>query len=176
MVAEANFAFELNTALFHELDRLAGFGGGAGAGEAGAGQEAGGLGGGGAQAREPVAVPAPPDFGALAAAATAAAAAGAAGAAASSSAPSSPSAPSLGGCPFASLAKAGLPRPSHHPQVTSPHQKEAPAAAPAAAPASKCPFAVGLSLVDVAVVLVLVAAMLLAMPSASMKAAAGLRS
>ena len=142
-VAEANFAFELNTALFHELDRLGGFGGGGGDG----GQE--------------VEVPAPPDFSALTAASVP-----------SPEAVTSPSAADGGGCPFAALAKAGMPLPVHHPpsgsgaapRATSAVAVEVAGAHDAPVAKSKCPFAVGFSLVDLAVVLVLVALMLMVMP------------
>jgi hypothetical protein len=70
------------------------------------------------------------------------------------------------GCPFASLAKAGVPMPAHHPKPTmdTGANTATSGSTKAANAVSKCPLS-NYSLVDVAVVLVLVAMMMLAMPN-----------
>jgi len=128
MVAEANFAFELNTHLFYELDVLAGF----------------------IQANDvPPLVPKPlPSAGVhvppppLASATSPDSAAVAAAAAA--------------GCPFASLAKAGVPRPSGHPTTIT-------KAASSTKATSGCPLH-AFSVMDLAIVLALVGLVLVFSP------------
>ena len=130
MVAEANYAFDLNTELFKELDRKAGFTG-----------------------HGPPKVPAPP----LASHVAAAAAAAKAEPSSADGSAAAGEAKKAGGCPFASLAAAGVPMPAHHP----------PAAAPAVAQStqakvekSKCPIH-NIRLTDVAAVLIAIAALIL---------------
>jgi pyruvate/2-oxoglutarate dehydrogenase complex dihydrolipoamide acyltransferase (E2) component len=156
MVAEANYAFALNTALFQELDLLAGFD------------------------KAPVDFPEPPDRATvLARSAQAAAAAASAAPAAPASAAPGAAAPAgraalsaadmaaqaqaaAGGCPFASLVRAGVPAPAAHSLATTAAKPTS--AAAASAPEDGCPLR-RFGFMDLAVVLVLVAAMLLAMPS-----------
>ena len=73
---------------------------------------------------------------------------------------------SMGGCPFASLAKAGVPMPAHHRPVPDENRSTASEKREdeEGDGASKCPIR-SFSMVDVAVVLVLIALMLIAMPS-----------
>jgi pyruvate/2-oxoglutarate dehydrogenase complex dihydrolipoamide acyltransferase (E2) component len=155
MVAEANYAFALNTALFQELDLLAGFD------------------------KAPVDFPEPPNRATVLArsAQAAAAAASAASAAPASAAPAAAAAgraalsaadvaaqaqAAAGGCPFASLVRAGVPAPAAHSLATTAAKPTS--AAAASAPEDGCPLR-RFGFMDLAVVLVLVAAMLLAMPS-----------
>lgn len=126
LVAEANYAFELNTSLFHELDRLAGF----------------------APSESPVPLPGPPDVHTVVTAA-----------ALPSTPVSDDGSASAAGCPFAGLAKLGVPMPAHHPSGDT---KLAQPTKSTKTPGS-CPIR-SFGVVDVAVVLILVAVMLLCMP------------
>jgi len=149
MVAEANYAFALNTALFQELDLLAGFG------------------------SVQVELPDPPPLHKD-------------GNQSSSTASSSSSSSSLsssnlsqadldaqakaaaGGCPFASLVRAGSAMPDHHASSSSGSSSSKISgsgnAQATAIDEEGCPLR-RFKLLDVAVVLVLIAALLLAMPS-----------
>jgi len=143
MVAEANYAFELNTALFVELDLLAGF------------------------CDRPVVLPTVPDPAAVRAQAAAALVSANASQLTGGVKESAASkAASMGGCPFASLAKAGVPMPAHHRPVPDENRSTASEKREdeEGDGASKCPIR-SFSMVDVAVVLVLIALMLIAMPS-----------
>lgn len=156
MVAEANYAFALNTALFQELDLLAGFGA--------------------AQVHLPDPPPLHKDKASQSKSTTTSSSSSSSSSFTSSSSNLSQAdldvqaKAAAGGCPFASLVRAGSAMPDHHGAAAS-SSTTARANKSGNAPTASsvveeegCPLR-RFKLLDVAVVLVLIAAMLLAMPS-----------
>jgi hypothetical protein len=148
MVAEANYAFALNTALFQELDLLAGFGS--------------------AHVQLPDPPPLHKDGNQSSSTASSSSSSSSSSSNLSQADLDAQAKAAAGGCPFASLVRAGSAMPDHHASSSSGSSSSKMSssgnAQATAIDEEGCPLR-RFKLLDVAVVLVLIAAMLLAMPS-----------